>query len=329
MLHPLASQSDTLPVLPADALRVSVGAAAGDAMSFADDLVLDDIYEIDPQVARAQLGLQLGPRLRTFRVSPDSVAGTPGAAVHLDCCITLMEPQGSAIEVLVLVEVDGGMVAAVYLLPLSDLTADTPYRLVRVDRHAATQRFAQVACVSFAAGTRITRPDGTQTPVQDLRPGDLVLTRDRGPQPLQWVGCTTLRAQGAFAPVVIRAGAMNNPNDLVLNPDHRILIYQRQDLIGAGRPDVLVKVRHLVDGERILWRPGGFVDYHQLLLDDHDILYAEGIATESLRLDNRTASLLPDDLADSRQPARARYELADTLLPPQDALALLRRASRG
>lgn len=39
----------------------------------------------------------------------------------------------------------------------------------------------------FAAGTMITTPDGPGA-VETLRPGDLVVTRDRGPQPLRWIG---------------------------------------------------------------------------------------------------------------------------------------------
>ncbi len=39
----------------------------------------------------------------------------------------------------------------------------------------------------FVAGTLIRTPDG-DVPIESLRPGDLVLTLDDGPQPLRWVG---------------------------------------------------------------------------------------------------------------------------------------------
>ena len=66
--------------------------------------------------------------------------------------------------------------------------------------------------------TRITMATGAQVPVEDLRPGDRILTRDDGPQPLRWIGQRTTRASGLFAPVLIRAGTLNNARDLVVAP---------------------------------------------------------------------------------------------------------------
>ena len=41
---------------------------------------------------------------------------------------------------------------------------------------------------------------------------------------------------------------------------------------------------------------GGFVDYFQLLFDEHQIIYAEGIAAESLLIDPRTLAAVPEDV---------------------------------
>ena len=60
-----------------------------------------------------------------------------------------------------------------------------------------------------------------------------------------------MRASGAFAPVLIKAGALNNVNDLVLGPEHRLFIYQRSDELGTGRSETLVRVRHLVNGNDV------------------------------------------------------------------------------
>ena len=54
-----------------------------------------------------------------------------------------MAPDGGTYEALVLVEVDADHVAAIYLLPLAELTATTDYTLVGVARHTATRRFAE------------------------------------------------------------------------------------------------------------------------------------------------------------------------------------------
>lgn len=323
---PFATQ--TLQVFPAEDFVVTDGVAEGDAVSFADDLVLDDLYQLTPRAHRERLTLSATATPGRFDVAPGSAIGQPGRAVVLDCCLTLMAPDSTTCEALVFVEVDDGAAAAIYLLPLADLAPGTEYRLVGVDRHAATRRLADVACVSFTRGTHITMASGEQRRIEDLRVGDRVLTRDDGPQEIRWIGQTTFRAVGDFAPVVITRGALHNENDLVVSPDHRIFIYQRQDRLGAGRAEVLVKVRHLINGTSVYQQDGGFVEYFQLLFDDHQIIYAEGIAAESLLIDPRTRPALPEDARPHAFRNHLGYEVAETLLKSPDAVDLLRRASQ-
>ncbi len=52
--------------------------------------------------------------------------------------------------------------------------------------------------------------------------------------------------------------------------------------------EVLVQAKHLVDGEAIFLREGGFVDYFSLVFDQHEIIYAEGIPAESLMVNDAT-----------------------------------------
>lgn len=325
----------TLPVIRAEAFTVISGVAEGDALSFADELMLDDIYGLEPGTPRAQLVVALEGESRTFEVMAETQIGTPGNTVHLDCCLTFMSPDGTTSEALVLVEVEDEAAAAIYLLPLAALEAKTDYRLVGINRTTATTRFAEVACVSFTRGTHITLASGAQVRIEKLKVGDRVLTRDDGPQAIRWIGHSTLRAVGEFAPVMIRKGALNNANDLILSPDHRIFVYQRQDHIGAGRAEVLIKVRHLINGTSVVQQEGGFVDYFQLLFDDHQIIYAEGIAAESLWIDPRTKGAVPSEvsrLISDDGPGHAHrqhldYEVRDQLMTEGDAVDLLRRAS--
>ncbi|NCW68232.1 MAG: hypothetical protein EBV86_06625 [Marivivens sp.] len=167
------------------------------------------------------------------------------------------------------------------------------------------------------------------TNLGDLKVGDRVLTRDDGAQSVRWIGQTTLRAVGEFAPVVIRKGTLHNENDLMLSPDHRVFIYQREDHLGAGRAEVLVRVRHLINGDTVYQQDGGFVDYFQILFDDHQIIYAEGIAAESLLIDPRTRRALPASVDTQRHSYRHHqdYEVTETLLPSQNAAEILRKAS--
>jgi hypothetical protein len=321
--------TQTILVYPALDFVVTDGVAEGDAVSFADELVMDDVYQLADTAGRRRLSLAISAGGEAFRIAPDTDLGTPGNVLHFDSCLTLMAPDGTTLEALLLVEVEDAAAAGVFLLPLGALLPRTDYRLVGLDRQTATTRFAEVACVSFTRGTHITMASGEQVPIERLRVGDRVLTRDDGPQPIRWIGQNTIRAVGAFAPVMIRQGALHNENDLVLSPDHRIFVYQRQDRLGAGRAEVLVKVRHLINGTTVVQLDGGFVEYFQLLFDDHQIIYAEGIAAESLLIDPRTRAALPEDVGSKRHGYRTHlgYEVQENLLTVPDAVDLLRRAS--
>jgi hypothetical protein len=97
--------------------------------------------------------------------------------------------------------------------------------------------------------------------------------------------------------VVITAGALFNTRDMVLSPDHRLFIYQREDHLVLGRSEVLVKVRHLINSTTVYQQHGRFLDYFQILFDDHQIIDAEGIAAETLLVGARTRAACPMVLA--------------------------------
>jgi hypothetical protein len=178
------------------------------------------------------------------------------------------------------------------------MRARIDYTLVDVAADPAGVRLADVICVSFAAGTMITIPGGAQKAIEALRPGDVILTRDNGGQPARWIAKATLRAQGSFAPIVISSGTFGNIGDLVVSPHHRIFIYQRGSYRLGGVAEILVQAKHLVDDDRVWRREGGFVDYYSLIFDRHEIIYAEGIPTESLMVTDESFCLLPDELAE-------------------------------
>ncbi len=312
----------TVDVFNAVQVIASDGVTKGDPISFADDLVMDDVFQIvaGAQVAPLDL-IDDGNGLRSADAARDTV--------HLDSCLTFMGPDGATLEALILVQVEDDSVAAVFFLPLGELKPVTDYRLVGIERHTATRRFAEAASGSFARGTHITLPDGQMRPIEQLSAGDMVLTRDAGKQPIRHIGQATLRATGSFAPVVITEGALHNARDLVVRPDHRLFIYQRADHLGAGRSEVLIKARHLVDHTTVLRRRGGFVDYFQLIFDEHHIIYAEGIAAESHLISPRTRHALPAGVSSPDHAHRPHmdYEVKTSLIPASEATALLRKAS--
>ncbi|QIE44560.1 Hint domain-containing protein [Pseudohalocynthiibacter aestuariivivens] len=325
----------SIPVYPAEAISVVNGANLGDPLSFAAELDLDDTYELHLGGALERLSFSTD-NAGVLTVAKGTRLGRPGNLLHLDCCLTMMSASGATTEILILVEVDHiGDVDAVFALPLAPMTPRTDYTLVGIDTEGAAAKFAEVACVSFSRGTHITLASGAQKPIEELKVGDTVLTRDDGPQKVRWVGSSTVRAVGAFAPICIRAGALHNTNDLYVSPDHRLFIYQRSDALGAGRHELLVRARHLVNGDTIVQADGGFMDYFQLLFDTHQIIYAEGIAAETLLVDTRTRPALPPELSEKLAqslPGHAErihldFEVSKALLDHPDAAALLRRAS--
>ncbi len=326
-----------VPVFRAHDFRAVDGANLGDPLSFAAELILDDAYALAAGLRQQTLAIRPNEAEGGLKVASGGTLGSPGARLHLDSCLTLMPANGNTVEALVLVELAGAeapAAAAVYLMPLASIAPREEYRLVGIDRASARRKLAQYACVAFTRGTAITLASGAQRPIEELRPGDRVLTRDAGPREVRWIGQTTLRASGAFAPIRIRAGALNNSGDLVVSPGHRLFIYQREDALGLGRAEVLVQARHLVNGTTVTRMDGGFVDYFQLLFDDHHIVYAEGIAAESLLLDTATEAALPADLARDlirRAPQRRAgffaVEVDEGQIREADAAETLKRAS--
>lgn len=336
MISAIAKPAASIPVFRARDLTCVHGANEGDDLTFAEELTLDDTYWFSDSARQVRLGIESSDS-GVITVGEDTGVGTPGASLHLDSCLTFMSPDGTTTEVLILVEVDMfGDAAAVYALPLAPLTAKTDYTLVGIDIEDAARKFAEVACVSFTRGTRITLASGAQRVIEKLSVGDRVLTRDNGVQEIRWIGHSTVRAVGEFAPIVIKAGALNNEADLVVSPDHRLFIYQREDAIGAGRRELLVKARHLVNGDTVIQQDGGFVEYYQLLFDGHEIIYAEGIAAETLLVDTRTRAALPPELDEVLARAlpghtdrpHLQFEVQKALLDQPDAAEILRSASR-
>lgn len=328
---PQTHATQSIPVYPASGFVVVNGANLHDPVTISDALTDGDVYMLTPDARRGRLSL-ITDDDGILSIAESTECGAAGARVFADCAMTLMSPDGATTEAVVLVELDaGGDIAATYLLPLARLAPKTEYALVGYDTETAREKLAQVACVSFARGTHITLSTGEQRRIEDLRIGDKVLSRDDGPQEIRWIGQSTLRAHGPFAPILIRKGTMHNENDLIVSPDHRLFIYQRSDRVGAGRSELLIKARYLVNGDTIVQSEGGFIDYFQLLFDQHQIIYAEGIAAESLLVDNRNRAALPEDLAhEIRKHAISGHldlEVQERLLDFPDVADVLRKAS--
>ncbi|KIC20874.1 Hint domain-containing protein [Leisingera sp. ANG-Vp] len=134
--------------------------------------------------------------------------------------------------------------------------------------------------ICFTAGTQIATTAGLRA-IETLRPGDLVITRDNGLQPVRWISQSTVPAEGSLAPVRIPAGLFGAGRDLLISPQHRMLYTGAGAALLCGDSEVLVSALHLVNGTTIRQQPGGMVTYVHLLFDRHEIIYAEGAPSES------------------------------------------------
>lgn len=315
---------------PSQALRVISGANIGDGIGLEDDALPGDIYRLATGHATQRLAISDAGEGGQPCVADGSEVGTPGDALAISACHMLMGPSGEVVEVLILThQSDTG--ARLHILPLSTVKEDTEYELVGTEVGSAPERFADIASVSFLAGTHLSLANGKQIPVEHLNVGDVVLTRENGPQPVRWIGFQTRRAVGAAAPVRITEGTLNTSRDLRLSPQHRLFIWQRRDELGTGRAEVLVKAEMLVNGDTVVREEGGHVDSYQIVFNGHEIIYAEGIAVESLLVTGQTRALLPQDLAltgsaDAAASAAA-MELGDDAR--ENVVERLSRASKG
>jgi hypothetical protein len=135
----------------------------------------------------------------------------------------------------------------------------------------------------YAAGTLIAA-EGGPVPVEQLQPGNLVLTADNGLQPIRWIGARNVSGAGHLAPILIKAGALGNTRDLLVSPQHRMLMQDWRSAVYFGDEQVFVAAKHLLNGTTITRAPMAQITYVHLAFDRHEVIFAEGCPSESLHL---------------------------------------------
>ncbi|TCP39899.1 Hint domain-containing protein [Rhodovulum marinum] len=146
----------------------------------------------------------------------------------------------------------------------------------------------------LAEGANLRTPCGPRR-VENVRPGDMIVTRTNGLQAVRLVwrrrlSAEALRANPALAPIRLKPralGPMMPRNDLVVAPDHRVLIPGWRV---AGWPD---EAQLLVPAAEIAGRSdAAYVDrarddltLYQFVFDSPQVLNANGLPVESLSPD--------------------------------------------
>ncbi|WP_243611688.1 Hint domain-containing protein [Shimia aestuarii] len=132
----------------------------------------------------------------------------------------------------------------------------------------------------FVKGTLIRTPEG-DVPVEDIDVGDLVETYENGAQEVRWIGSRTVPAEGALAPIRIEAESFGDHGTLLVSPQHRVLLRDSRAELLFDSPEVLVKAKDLIDDQRVTRETGGDVTYFHMLFDSHQLVFSQGLETES------------------------------------------------
>ncbi len=229
----------------------------------------------------------------TFRINGGPLRTFDGTAIY-NATITYLDGTTATITAVIFQDTAGNT----YWAPEFSLNADQtameakPIRSLTLDSlngntftglNAIRETWNYLIC--YVRGTRILTPDG-ERPIEDLRPGDLVTTRDNGAQPIRWIGFSRAAARGTLAPVRLARGALGRGlprRDLLVSRQHRMLLCSPVVERMFGTKEVLVPAIKLLGltGASVE-DTGRSVDYFHLLTDRHEIIFAEGAPSETL-----------------------------------------------
>jgi hypothetical protein len=148
--------------------------------------------------------------------------------------------------------------------------------------------------ICFTPDTRLATPDGVRQ-IRQLRPGDMVLTRDNGPQEVLWTGHRRMSGARLYAmphlrPIRFKVNAMGlyRPDeDLLVSPQHRMLVTGPQAQALFNTAEVLVAAEDLINDVTIsVDHALREVTYVHVLFERHNVVWANGLETESFHPSN-------------------------------------------
>lgn len=142
----------------------------------------------------------------------------------------------------------------------------------------------------FTPGTAIATPTG-ERPVEDLRPGDLVITRDNGIQAIRWTGRRTLAPEqlakaADLQPVLLRKGALGDglpERDMMLSPNHRVLVANDRTALYFKEHEVFAAAKLLINHKGVETAGPRTVTYVHFMCDRHEAVLSNGCWTESFQ----------------------------------------------
>ena len=145
---------------------------------------------------------------------------------------------------------------------------------------------AGVPC--FTPDVRIATARGA-VPAGNIQVGDLVQTADNGFRPVIWTGRRSLspeelRANPKLRPYCVKPGGFISPQrPMLVSPQHRLVAGRHVFGQSARRSEAFVSAKLLSDIDPRCTRRGvAFgVTYVHLMTEQHEVIFAEGVATET------------------------------------------------
>lgn len=142
----------------------------------------------------------------------------------------------------------------------------------------------------FTPGTLIATPRGERL-VEELREGDRIITRDNGIQEIRWIGQKEISGKALvnvphLKPILIKAGSLGNglpERDLVLSPNHRVLMANERTQLYFEENEVLAAAKHLVGSAGIHELDAMGTTYIHFMFDRHEVVLSNGAWTESFQ----------------------------------------------
>ena len=156
--------------------------------------------------------------------------------------------------------------------------------------------------ICFAPGTRIATPYGPRL-IESLHEGDLVQTKDNGAQEIQWIGSRRMTGARLFTfpklrPIRIKTDALGYgepEGDLIVSPEHKFVVRGEMAQSLFNTPEVLVTAKELENGDSIVTDFAlREVTYMHLMLPRHEIIFANGVETESFHPADASMSTLQE-----------------------------------
>ena len=155
------------------------------------------------------------------------------------------------------------------------------------DKTVGIVAFEDGLIMCFGRGTRILTDHGPR-PVEELTIGDLVVTKDKGLQPIRWIGGKAISAQQmaenpALHPVEIPKDAFGPgvpERPIKLSQQHRVVFENATAELLFGSREVFVPAKCLrAATSQAAAEP---IEYFHILFDEHQIVYANGLECDSL-----------------------------------------------